>query len=288
MQTTVVVGYDQTPSSERALATAADQAVRCGSALAVVHAYRPPGADGPGEPSVVAAYRKAAEELAESGADRVRSSHPDLTVHAAAVVGSPAKVLAASAHGAELLVVGNRGRGGFPAMQLGSTSMRVLAEACCPVLVVRGGEHARRDRIVAAVDIDGPCDTVLRLAFEEALRRGSALTVIHVWDEPWVVSYDEEQGDGLADDVAAILANRDERLEAHLLEWRRRYPDVRVFRQMATGSAASILVEAAEHADLIVAGARRHGDGEHGLRIGPVGHTLLRHADCPVLVVPID
>jgi nucleotide-binding universal stress UspA family protein len=184
--------------------------------------------------------------------------------------------------------VGNRGRGGFPAMQLGSTSMRVLADACCPVLVVRGDEHALRDRIVAAVDIDGPCDTVLRLAFEEARRRGAHLTVVHVWDEPWVVAYDEEQGAGLADDVTAILANRDERLDAHLQEWRHRYSDVRVFRQVATGSAASILVEATEHADLIVTGARRHGDGEHGLQIGPVSHTLLRHAECPVLVVPID
>jgi nucleotide-binding universal stress UspA family protein len=140
---------------------------------------------------------------------------------------------------------------------------------------------------VAAVDIDAPCDDVLRFAFQEASRRGAHLTVLHVWDEPWILEYDEEQGRGVADDVSAILADRDERLEAHLLPWQNRFPEVQVFRQVATGSAGTVLVEAARRAGLLVTGARRHGDGHHGMQIGPVTHTLLRHADCPVAVVPV-
>ena len=110
---------------------------------------------------------------------------------------------------------------------------------------------------------------------------------MHVWDEPWVISHDEEQDPGLAEDISAVLANRDSRLEAHMREWQNRYPDVRAFRQVATGSASALLVEAAKRADLLVTGARRHGDGQHGMQIGPVTHTLLRHAECPVAVVPI-
>ncbi|NUP51715.1 MAG: universal stress protein [Catenulispora sp.] len=291
MQTTVVVGYDQTPSSERALAAAADHASRRGSVLTIVHAYQgPDGAAGTGnEPGDAAAElrRKAATELVDQAVDGVRTRHPGLTVHGTAVPGNPAKTLAAAAHGTELLAVGDRGRGGFQGMLLGSTSMRVLAEACCPVLVVRGAATTPHDRVVVAVDIDAPCDDVLRFAFQEASQRGAHLTVLHVWDEPWILEYDEEQGRDVADDVSAIMANRDERLEAHLLPWQKRFPEVEVFRQVATGSAATVLVEAAHRADLLVTGARRHGDGQHGMQIGPVTHTLLRHADCPVAVVPI-
>lgn len=290
MQTTVVVGYDQTPSSERALAAAADQASRGSSVLSIVHGYQGPdaaAAAGEDPEAAADAHRKTAAQLVDDAADGVRARYPGLTVQATPVAGVPAKVLAAAAHGAELLVVGDRGRGGFPGMLLGSTAMRVLAEACSPVLVVRGTEGAPRDRVVAAVDLDGPCDDVLRFAFQEASRREAHLTVLHVWDEPWILEYDEQQGQDVADDASAILADRDERLEAHLLPWQNRFPDVQVFRQVATGSAATVLIEAAHRAGLLVTGARRHGDGQHGMQIGPVTHTLLRHADCPVAVVPI-
>jgi hypothetical protein len=49
--------------------------------------------------------------------------------------GQPAQVLLAESDGAELLVVGGRGRGGFTGMLLGSTSQHVLSHASCPVVV---------------------------------------------------------------------------------------------------------------------------------------------------------
>lgn len=53
------------------------------------------------------------------------------------VQGHPAEALVAAAEGADLLVVGSRGHGGFAGMLLGSVSSHVVAQASCAVVVVR-------------------------------------------------------------------------------------------------------------------------------------------------------
>jgi nucleotide-binding universal stress UspA family protein len=53
------------------------------------------------------------------------------------VEGHPAQQLLAAAAGADLLVVGSRGYGGFVGMLLGWVSQHVAAHAPCPVLVIR-------------------------------------------------------------------------------------------------------------------------------------------------------
>ena len=50
--------------------------------------------------------------------------------------GDPASALIDAAQGAEMLVVGSRGHGGFVGLLLGSVSHKVIHHAPCPVLVV--------------------------------------------------------------------------------------------------------------------------------------------------------
>ena len=57
-----------------------------------------------------------------------------------AVAGQPVNVLLEASKGAELLVLGSRGRGGFKGLLLGSVSSGAAAHAHCPVLIVHPGE----------------------------------------------------------------------------------------------------------------------------------------------------
>ena len=66
-----------------------------------------------------------------------RAKHPDVDVRERLVHGDAAEALVRAAKGAELLVVGSRGRGGFRSLLLGSVSHAVLHHATSPVVVVR-------------------------------------------------------------------------------------------------------------------------------------------------------
>lgn len=53
--------------------------------------------------------------------------------------GNAAQVLLEDAKGAELLVVGSRGHGGFTEALLGSVGQHCVHHATCPVVVIRDG-----------------------------------------------------------------------------------------------------------------------------------------------------
>ncbi|MEZ0107414.1 nucleotide-binding universal stress UspA family protein [Catenulispora sp. EB89] len=288
MNRTIVVGYDHTAPSERALAEATREAVTRGSALRIVHAYQWPVAGRlSAEPDMPQeACHEAAEVLLEAAANGVRAGHPEIDVQTRAVAGYAAAALVEACRDAELLVVGNRGTGGFDGLMVGSVSLRALAGVVCPVIVVRGDERPARSAVLAAVDLAGPCDRVFDFAFTLAARRGAALTVVHVWDEPWFLPYNE--GDSAFENTAKVKDEWAIRLEAVVQPWRSKYSDVAVTELIGAGPAGAELVEASKGFDLLVVGAQRHGGNLHGMRIGPVAHTALHHADCPVAVVPLD
>jgi nucleotide-binding universal stress UspA family protein len=59
-------------------------------------------------------------------------------VRARVAEGNAARVLLDAAAGADLLVVGSRGHGGFTEALLGSVSQHCVQHALCPVVVIRG------------------------------------------------------------------------------------------------------------------------------------------------------
>lgn len=135
----IVVGVDGSSSSARAVAWAARQAKLTGAELhavaawnwAATYGYVPVG-DFDWEAETLRMLDGVLEKAVDAG--QLASAHRHVTE------GHPAQVLLDAGEGAELLVVGNRGHGGFSGMLLGSVSQYLVTHAHCPVVVVRDAE----------------------------------------------------------------------------------------------------------------------------------------------------
>ena len=138
----VVVGVDGSAESIEALAWAARYAAATGATISAVHAWHYPAA-GPvpaGRPPQVITdeVREMMQETLDKSVSQVFGSSKPERVDTKVAYGHPAMVLVTEAEGADLLVVGNRGRGAFHGMLLGSVSIHCVTTASCPVVVVRG------------------------------------------------------------------------------------------------------------------------------------------------------
>jgi nucleotide-binding universal stress UspA family protein len=76
------------------------------------------------------------EQMMEHALSGWCEKYPDVPVHRHLVRGHAVQMLVEESEGAALLVVGSRGRGGFPGLLLGSVSNGLLQHADCPVAVV--------------------------------------------------------------------------------------------------------------------------------------------------------
>ena len=128
----IVVGVDGAENADRAVEWAAIQADRTGSFLEIHAAF------GPGyvflAPSEVEATTR---HWAENAAKLARRVAPELTINCVTHEGPPTPALIEASAGADLLVVGCRGLGGFRGLLLGSVSQHCTRHARCPVAVVR-------------------------------------------------------------------------------------------------------------------------------------------------------
>ncbi|GAA4865981.1 universal stress protein [Saccharopolyspora cebuensis] len=138
----VVVGVDGSPSSLRALAIAADEARIRDAVLHVVRAWsirtapRPPDCPPNAIPSVDQFHDEVLKDTQRIVAQRI-GEDPGITIrYHVAHAPSPHALLSAS-KGADVIVVGHRGRGGFAGLMLGSVAEQCVRHAACPVLVVR-------------------------------------------------------------------------------------------------------------------------------------------------------
>lgn len=208
----------------------------------------------------------------------------------------PAHGLIEAAKGADLLVVGARGLGGFRELLLGSVSQQVLHHASGAVAIVRpvkaagtGGDEAQAaadrggERIVVGVDGSDPSNAALRWALAEGRLRGATVEAVHSWEVP--VVFGPVAGSFPYDTEAIEKAGRellDQVVDAALADLGP--PEVTVERTLTVGGPALNLLDAAKHADLMVIGRRGLG-GFKRLMLGSVSEHVARHSPCPVVIM---
>jgi nucleotide-binding universal stress UspA family protein len=215
-------------------------------------------------------------------------------------VGVPADEInkAARKIGAQLIAISTRGYTGLKHAFLGSTTAQVVRTAPCPVLVVReldylsAEERARRGRtplqfqkLLVPLDFSECSRVGVDYALDVAREFRSSLLLFHsVVVQPYSVSYPYTAFTG------PNLVTLQQEYAAREMEKLRRKLDrrsVKVKTAIGIGSPVEQLNECvrSHHVDLIVTSTR----GRTGFKrvfIGSTAEQIVRHAICPVLVVP--
>ncbi|GAA2393160.1 universal stress protein [Streptomyces glaucosporus] len=275
MELPVLVGVDGSESSLRAVDWAADAAVRHGVPLRLLHAS-----------TEWTEEELRPEDLMACAAERAHQHAPGVRLSTGVLTEDPADALVHAGRNAFAVVVGSRGRGRIAGLLLGSVSLSVAGRADCPVVVVRGGDAARRGgrgRIVLGVGDVSEDAPAARFAFREAMARHCELHAVRAWRRPAL----HAQKHPLIQGNPAVAREREalEYLDGALRATAREHSGIDLRMRAVEGPARVVLLEEARGADLLVVGAHRR-PGHGGLQMGMVDHTVLHHADCPVALVP--
>jgi nucleotide-binding universal stress UspA family protein len=271
----VVAGVDGSPESMQAVGWAAREAALRGTSLRIVAvASMPPRMrPNPATPDTVAGriVQGAARALA-AAATQAGKDAPGLSIETQLLDGvSPDRAFVEAGKEALMLVLGSRGAGGFSALVLGSVSRYAATNAVCPVVVVRDETTTAHCEIVVGVEDPAQAAAALGFAFEEAALRKAKLTAVHAWSRVPFGGHDEPPDE----------AKRT--LDALLDGWRGKYPDVAASAEIMHAHPGKVLAGASARADLVVLGRRAPGERQG---VGSVTHSVLTHANGPVVTVP--
>jgi nucleotide-binding universal stress UspA family protein len=142
----LVVGVDGSEPARDALRWTVEEARLRRTDVLAVHAWEPPivpAVDVTAAPppvdlvSLIPELQAAAQRLVEGIVREVVGDAEEVEVRPTAVAGPAAVALVEAAAGADLVVVGSRGHGGFVGLLLGSVSQQVAHHAPCPVVIHR-------------------------------------------------------------------------------------------------------------------------------------------------------
>ena len=145
----IVVGVDHSEGAKAALRFALEEAKLRQATLRVVHAWQyayigSTGFEGsyPAVGGDVTELRDAAERDLDATLQEAIPETGTVELERRVVENAPAAALVDESRGADLVVVGSRGHGGFAGLLLGSVSQQVAHHAACPVVIV----HEKREQ----------------------------------------------------------------------------------------------------------------------------------------------
>lgn len=279
---TIIVAFDGSAGAQAAMQWALDEGERRRLPVCLAHVLdresRLPELVGAGN---VAGVRPGAESIMRRLAvDAYDWGRLGIEVTGEVLDGPVARALCRRSSAASMIVVGDRGLGGFAGLRVGSVSLAVAAHAACPVVVVRGELRAPNRRPVAVgVDKAHEARLAVQYAFEEAAIRGVGLVAVRAYSA----------GNGRTDHRTGRGPDRSGAVEQGVVAeavtcWQRRYPSVPVTTRLMPVTATHALTLVSHEAQLIVVGSRGSG-GLAGVPLGAVSQQVLQHALCPVMVV---
>jgi nucleotide-binding universal stress UspA family protein len=278
----IIVGYDGSKESAKAVAWAANEARSRCSPLEVLTFYELPPVGDVAYPSTRAltVLVEDAQALSADILQVIQTRHPQVTVCSAISAGPPALALSRVARSDDLIVVGSSRHEGVAASLLGSTASHLVRHARCPVAVVRGVNAGNQEtRVVVGVDGSDNANVALRWAADEAGRLRIDLTIVHAWTYPHAVT-----------DVPSARARDVTRVDAGCILDRA----VEVARESTTANVTEVLIESGPVSaltnfvaptDLLVLGSRGQGAVRSAL-FGSTVSSMLEHSVATVVVVP--
>lgn len=224
--------------------------------------------------------------------DLVRRSASGSETSVAIVSGHPATQIVEQAErlGADLIALGTHGRTGFKRLVLGSVAERVLRQSSVPVLTLRKEDAAEGDRVanirnvLCPTDFSGSAQAALELAVEVSKRRDAKLHLLHVFQSPTYLGWD----DGMSQTATSLRLMQElreraqEQLDELVAQCKREGVDATA--EEVDGVPHARIAAFSENCDLVVMGS--HGrTGLPRLLLGSVAERTVRLARCPVLCV---
>jgi nucleotide-binding universal stress UspA family protein len=292
MERVLTVGLDGSPESLAAAHWAAEEAQRRKLTLRLLHAWPLLAPEPTGVPAELD-QNYWAKRLMHNAQTELQARHPGLTVLGNLVADDAQDALLQAASESEMLVLGSRGLTPVESYFLGDISVIVVGRAERPVVLVRAEGRAQvpstpepgaTGDVVVALKLHTPYDELLEFAFTTAAARSLPLRAVHGHSTPlhaytpWGVDHTVTQ---------EIVQGAQNDLNQALRPWREKFPGVNVADTIRLESPARAVVGAAEGAELLVVGRRRHHPNL-GPHLGPVAQAAVHHARCPVAVVPHD
>ncbi|MCW2497616.1 universal stress protein [Jatrophihabitans sp.] len=280
----VVVGVDDSASSDSAVTWAAAEAVARQLPLRIVHAWTIPVLT-PWAAPINVELASSAEVHGRALLQRyvVQAERtPGVVASAYQVDGSAGQVLGECAKHAALVVLGSHHLSEVGRMIAGSVSSAVTASAVCPTVVVPGSKNSGgRDPAPAGlpvvVGVTPYADQDARLVdfgLDHARRHRAPIRIVTCWHP------------ALGNQTLPPPRELHLWLSEFVSGCRDRFPEVdRVELVVRRSQPRDVLLEAADQAALLVLG-RRHRHTHLGQLLGSTGHAAVVNAACPVAIIP--
>lgn len=278
----IVVGVDGSRASSAAVRWAAQEALRTGADLRLLHVLPGVTPATPEAPTLPADLEATGRALLAAAAEEVAAVEPRLRCTTGLLHAPRVRGLVEAAHEARSIVLGHERRRTVDRLLVGSTVTGVAATAPCPVVAVPPGWSAADEHgcVLVGVKDAAASEILLRRALDLAVERGARLLVVHAWELPG--EYAELAAATI--DVAAWQERARHEIEAALAPAREGRPGTEIEVRVVHGQPARVLQRASGEADVLVL-ARRARAFPFG-HLGGTARALLRHSDCPVAVAP--